>query len=114
VQLAEVVSGAVNGSGRLKTNSMRPVLSAARSKPSTPQARDRASTRQLIREAVIGSGRQLLPCCGLQQQLQLSIVVGRGDVTDIMRTAMGPVHDLHGRRALRPPHIRHRATTAPD
>lgn len=36
VQLAEVVSGPVNGSGRLKTNSMRPVLSAARSEPSTP------------------------------------------------------------------------------
>ena len=43
-------------------------------------------------------GRQPLPRRSLQQ-LQLRIIVGRADVLDIPRPAMGGVDDLHGRCA---------------
>jgi hypothetical protein len=44
------------------------------------------------------TGREPLPRRRLQQ-LQPGIIVGRADVLDVPRPAVGGVHDLHGRRA---------------
>jgi hypothetical protein len=50
------------------------------------------------------------------QELQLGVVMGRGDVLDIPRPPAGGVHDLDSprpRRHLHCPHIRHLATLRP-